>query len=114
VVCITSRIGRKNAAKPSLREARIPSGTPTMTQNTTALMTIASVVMVSPHSPRKPTKPSATSAKTPMRQPAAHHASRKIATSIGSGGTPCSPRLMPLSSHSTGILMVWKKGRWLV
>ena len=111
---MTSSTGLRKAAKPLLRDARMPSGTPTMTHTTTALMTIASVVMVSPHSPRKPTKPSATSANTPMRQPAAHHASRKISTSITSGGTPCNPRLMPFSSHSTGFLMAWKKGRWLV
>ena len=111
IVCMISRSGRMTARKISLRAAAMPSGMPITTQKSTAVTTIASVVMVSGQRPITSMNDRATSVNSATPRPAVRHAisaSALVKTSIGVAFRKAD---RPLSTWVIGHCIERKKGR---
>ena len=111
VVCMMSSTGRIVAAKRSLRAARMPAGMPTAAQNTTAVSTMASVVMVSGQTPSRSRKASEIAVNSATPRPAIHQASSAASSTNSTNGIASRMASVPFSTWSTGHCTARKTGR---
>ena len=111
MVCIISSIGLKMVSNKLLLEAAIPTGTPRIIQNITAVKIIAKVVIVSFQRSTRSMEIKARAAKIANLKPLVFHAKNaKIKITIGKG-IKLKRESNPFSVASIGAESFLKSGR---